>query len=363
MLDLPLHIDSTMRTAFVGCGQKFNLEFAHGFRPKQKSIHLHAGGCFATGLEAVYKSIYLDGRSFDDSIIRGHAAFMQSWGNFDIPDWKSTAKTKDRMWEAIAGAGSYENKPSDPDNRGYFEVYSPLTDEIKPFFDSQGKPTFEYTFAIPLEPASDVLNDWLKRGCPTCEGSGRTDDNTPCSICGGTGEEYGRTFPLHPSGAPFLYCGRFDQLGSYRGRTVVKDDKTMSVTPPNNWAESYDLRSQFIGYVWACQQAGLDVDSVLVRGIGILKTKIAHQEVEKTYDKFIIARWYEQLRRDLWRIRRSYDEGYWDFDLGEQCNSYGGCMFRHVCASANPEAWLQEFQISRWNPLDKDPSKAEAKNG
>jgi hypothetical protein len=38
-----------------------------------------------------------------------------------------------------------------------------------------------------------------------------------------------------------------------------------------------------MGYVWACQQCGIDLDTVVVRGIAIQKTQIVHVEAIKQY--------------------------------------------------------------------------------
>jgi hypothetical protein len=162
-------------------------------------------------------------------------------------------------------------------------------------------------------------------------------------------------FPEHPNGGPFIYTGRFDMLGHINGTPIVRDEKTTGGSIGQNWAEQWDLRAQFIGYVWACQQAGIPLDTVVVRSISIQKTQIVHAEAVKPYSKFIVDRWHEQLRRDLWRLRRCYDEGYWDYNLGEACTSYGNCMFMPVCSSRNPEAHLSNFEVRHWNPTNKNP--------
>lgn len=302
---LPLHIDSTMMTCFRSCPRKFWLEFACGYRPPTLSIDLHAGACFALALEVVYKKIWAEGKSFDEAMVLAHAAFMIAWGDFEIPEWKKTAKTCDRVWEAV---------------ESYFYQYAPLTDHVQPFFTADGKPTIEYTFAIPLE---------------------------PLGLDG---------FPEHPDGGPFLYSGRFDLLGSYHKRPVPLDQKTTKGFS-TNWAEQWDLRSQFIGYVWACRQCGIPVEEVCIRGIAILMRDIQHREQIKPYSQFVIDRWYEQLRRDMWRMRRSFDEGYFDFNLGDACTAYGNCTFLTTCQSPNEESWLSEFEIRHWNPLEKNPAK------
>jgi hypothetical protein len=323
---LPLHIDSTMRSAFVSCPQKFFLEFNRGFRPAGVSIDLHAGGCFASGLEETYKQVYVHSKNLGDALVVAHARFMQEWGDIEVPEWKRTAKTKDRVWEAIYGDGTAKG-------RGYFEHYGLQTDHVQPYIDASGKPTLEYTFAIPLE--------------PYC-----SPENYRPNAAVGVEQEM---FPEHPDGGPFIYTGRFDMLGHINGMPVVRDEKTTGSSIGQQWAEQWDLRAQFIGYVWACQQAGLNLDTVVVRAISIQKTQIVHAEAVKQYSIFIVNRWHEQLRRDLWRLRRCYDEGYWDYNLGESCTSYGNCMFMPVCSSRNPEAHLANFEVRHWNPMNKNP--------
>lgn len=314
---LPLHIDSTMISCFRSCPQKFLLEFVYGYRPPGISIDLHAGACFASALENTYRRIWESGDDLPSALLNTQAKFFQQWGDFIIPEFKRTAKTSDRMWEAV---------------EDYFRTYPPKTDHVQPYFGSDGKPTFEYTFAIPLEPIWD--------GHPDDEAGNAFDEGC---------------FPRHPSGEPFMYCGRFDMLGSYAGRPCVRDEKTTGSSIGSAWAEQWDLRSQFIGYVWACQQAGMELDTVVVRGIAIQKTQLVHAEAIKQYSAFKVSRWYEQLRRDLWRLRRAYDEGYFDFNLADACSSYGGCMFRNVCQSPNFESWTSDFAVRHWNPLVKNP--------
>lgn len=317
MIELPICIDSTMIGCSRSCQQKFLLEFVQGYRPPGLSIDLHAGACFATALEETYRGLHDLNLDLDAALVRSHAAFAQAWGNFEIPEYKRTAKTFDRVWEAV---------------EEYFIQYAPKTDPVQPYRAADGKATYEYTFAIPLEPTEEADYHKLPEIYNTS-----------------------RAFPLHPSGSPFLYSGRFDMLGTYFGRPIVKDDKTTGSSIGQNWAEQWDLRSQFLGYVWACQQCGIPVESVCVRGIAIQKTQIVHAEAIKTYSKFLIERWHEQLRRDLWRIRRAYDEGYFDFNLGDACTQYGHCSFMGVCQSPNPESWLSNYEVRKWNPLNKNP--------
>lgn len=312
--ELPRHIDSTMISCFRSCPRKFYYEFVLGLRPTALSVDLHAGACFAHAIESINLAVHRDGISLDGAMMKGYAEFMNEWGDF-VPT-KETSKTPDRIWEAV---------------EEYFKMWPPHTDPVQPYRDTKGNPTFEFTFAIPLEHA-----EW------TVDPVGQNN-----AILAGA-------FPLHPSGDPFLYSGRLDALGSYGGKPVGRDEKT-TTSIGASWADKWDLRSQFTGYCWALQQSGIPIDTIFVRGVGILKTKISLAEAQKTYEDFKIARWYEQLRRDLWRMRRMWDEGYFDYDLADACVAYGGCAFTPVCTSAKPENWYNSYTVRRWDPLRKNP--------
>lgn len=317
------YVDSTMLIARRSCSQKFFKEFCIGLRPPGLSIDLHAGGCFATALEVVRVVFWTEGQDMAKAMAKGHAAFELAWGDFIIPDYKRTAKTKDRMWEAV---------------EDYFLTYPPITDHVKPFFRPDGRPTTEYTFAIPLEPAVDPKDYYNLR---------EADRNDQ------------KVFPLHPSGDPFLYCGRFDWLGSYVSKPCPVDEKTTGRSISTGWAEQWNLRNQFIGYVWACRQQGMkDVDSVCVRGIAIQKTQFGQAEALKTYSDHLIDKWYEQLRRDLWALRRQWDEQYFDFNLGDACSAYGNCQFMDLCSSPNEQMWYPNYEKRYWNPTLKNPTEA-----
>lgn len=304
---LPAYVDSTMISAFRSCPRKFFNEFVLGLRPPGISIDLHAGGAFAHAAEVVRKEVFLNDRSLAEALLRGRAAFEIYWGDFVIPEHKNTSKTPDNVWKAV---------------ETYFAQWSPKLDHIQPYYVN-GQPTFEFTFSIPLE---------------------------------------GEGWPLHPvTGELFMYSGRFDMLGEYNGMPIVEDDKTSGAGHYANWSEKWDLRSQFIGYTWACRELGIDVDSVAVRGVGIMKTKIDLAEAIKPYSDVLRARWLEQLRRDLWRLVECYNASYWDYNFAESCSAYGNCIFTTPCASSDPEPWLKTFEVRRWNPTAVDPTKEESK--
>ncbi len=300
---LPPYVDATMISCFRSCPRKFFNEFVLGLRPPGLSVDLHAGGAFAHALEVVRKCVFVDHLPLSEALLRGNAAFEIYWGDFVISENKRTNKRPHRVWAAV---------------EEYFTKFPPLTDHIQPYF-SDGKPTFEFTFAIPLD---------------------------------------GPEWPRHPvSGEPFLYTGRFDLLGEYMSLPIIVDDKTSGAGHYSNWAESWDLRSQFIGYTWACGELGVPADQVAVRGVGILMESIPIAEAIKPYSNHLRAVWLEQLRRDLTRIVAMWNEGYWDYNYAEACTNYGNCIFMQPCQSPTPDPWLKTMSVRRWNPLLKDPTK------
>jgi hypothetical protein len=296
---LPQHIDSTMISAFRSCHQKFKNEFILGLRPPDKSIDLHAGGVFSTTLERFYREVYLNGLETSPALARAYATFTHEWGDFIIRKDRHP-KTPENMWAAV---------------EDYVRVYPPGTDPVQPYF-TQDSPTFEFSFAIPLDFPG---------------------------------------FPRHPiSGDPFIYTGRFDLFGKRNNRPVVRDEKTAQRLE-SNWAEKWDLRSQFLGYCWALQYNGIPCNTVVVRGVIITLTSIRQVEAIKVYSQFLIDRWFEQLRHDLLQIIECWNSGYFDFNLADSCTSYSHCPFVTLCASPQPENWYSSYEVQRWNPLSRNP--------
>lgn len=302
---LPAYIDSTMLSAFRSCPRKFYHEFLLGLRPHETSIHLHAGGCFATALEYFYYACFNQGKPSHEALKDAFVAFTKAWGDYpkelESKSASGAAKSFDNMWEAIAN---------------YIQTYPPHTDIVQPYRSDEGNVTTEFSFAIPLD---------------------------------------GPDFPRHPvTGEPFLYAGRFDLLGSYQGRPCVRDEKTTAYAGAT-WSEQWNLRAQFMGYVWACQQCGIPLDTVVVRGVVIQKTQIRQIEAVKIFPDYIIARWYTQLARDLHRLVACWTSRYFDYNFGDACVGFSGCIFRSVCSAREPRVWMREYTVSRWNPLLRVP--------
>lgn len=299
--DLPQYIDSTMMSTFRSCNQKFYREFGQGLRGGDLSVDLHAGACFSATLERYYQEIFLSGADTQTALGRAYATFTHEWGDF-VPLDPKHPKTSSNMWAAV---------------EDYLNTYPAKSDRVQPYFSS-GVPTFEFSFAIPLDDPS---------------------------------------FPRHPvSGDPFIYTGRFDMFGLLDGqKPCVRDEKTARRLE-SNWSDLWNLRSQFLGYCWALQHNGIPCDTVVVRGVIITTKDIRQVEAIKTYSRVLIDRWYEQLRRDLIRLVQCHNENYWNYNLGDACTAWSRiCMFADVCQSAQPENWLSSFNERRWNPLSRNP--------
>ncbi len=290
----PTVLDSTIIANWRSCPQKANLEFFQHWKPRDQSVHLHAGAAYAAGMEAARRAFYIEGSPADDAIACGLQALLTAYGSFECPP--DSAKSAERT----AGALEY-----------YFSQYRLGEDKAIPMMLPGGKRGIEFSFVEPLE-------------------------------------------IVHPeSGDPILYSGRMDMMCEYEGMHLGEDDKTASQLGAS-WPRQWDLRSQFTGYVWGAGRAGIKLDGFLVRGVSILKTKYDTLQAITYRPQWQLDRWYTQLGRDVRRMIAAWEEGYFDLNLDHACAEYGGCPFRGVCQIRDPAALLeQQFQRRRWDPVTR----------
>lgn len=294
----PAVLDSTIIAAFRSCPQKAYLEFACHWKPRDLSVHLHAGASYATGMEAARTAFYSGGCSSEDAVAEGVGALLKAYGDFECPP--------DSAKSALRTAGALEF---------YFSRYPLGVDDAIPLKLPSGKLGIEFSFAEPLEIA-------------------------------------------HPeSGDPLIYCGRMDMICTKSGMILGEDDKTASQLGAS-WPRQWDLRSQFTGYVWGAGRNGIKLDGFLVRGVSILKTKYDTLEAITYRPSWQVERWFEQLHRDIHRMISCWREGYWDLNLDHACTEYGGCAFRQVCLMHDPQQLLgQQFERRAWNPIERTETK------
>lgn len=289
---LPSYIDSTMVNTFRSCRKKFEYSFLRNLHPPGRSIHLVAGASFADAIDAARTYAYTASQpDYETMIEHAMRAFIKQWGDFNPPE-PDHAKNFVNTFKAV---------------EYYLKTHPPLEDNIKPLRKADGAPTTEFSFAIPL--------------------------------------------PIqHPSGDPFVYCGRFDMLGKWDSLLTILDEKTTSALG-TSWLNQWDMRGQFLGYCWACQQLGYPVRQVAVRGVGILKTEIKFLTALQQYPQHLIDRWYDELLRTISDMLVTYNNQHFSFNFGDTCGSYGGCTFKDACTARDPDIWLSNYEVRVWNPV------------
>lgn len=287
-------VDSTILSAFRSCRRKAFYQYIQHWKAQTQSVHLVAGGAFASGIEAARNAFYVQGQSAEDAEAAGLEALITHYGDFQCPP--ESAKSLERM------CGAFEF---------YLSRYPLGADGADPITLPNGRRGIEFSFAEPLDVRHPVTND------------------------------------------PILYTGRSDMIANRAGGTYIYDEKTTSSLGAS-WVNQWEMRGQFTGYTWSARQQGLKPSGVIVRGISILKTKYDTLEVPTYRSDYEIDLWYEQTVRDVKAMIRCWEEGYWDYSLDGGCTEYGGCSFQRVCKSSDPEGVLPVYFAKRvWDPLER----------
>lgn len=301
-IGFPEVIDASMLSTFKACPHKFFLEYLNHWRPVEPNIDLHAGKAFASGLEAARLAFYAQGRPESEALEIGLRSLVQAYGSFTCPP--GSAKDLPRM------CGALEH---------YFTRW-PLSEDA----------------ATPI-----ILTDGAKRGI-----------------------EFSFVEPLpinHPvTGAPILYSGRADMLVDFAGDLWGEDDKTAKQLG-KSWVEQWDLRSQFSGYIWGFERAlGRRPRGFVIRGVSILKEKYGDAEAITYRDAWEVEEWLQVTLyniNDMIRMWSGITEklsSAFPKNLDQACSHYGGCVFRRICKSQEPEPWLrQRFEQRRWDPTTR----------
>lgn len=294
----PEIFDSSMLGSFKSCPQLFKKTYIDQWKPKEPSVHLHAGAAFAKGLEVARTSFYVDGATAEDAIGAGLKALIESYGEFECP--ADSAKSLERMCGAL---------------EFYFANYPLTPEDSVPYTLPGGKRGIEFSFSHPLP-------------------------------------------ILHPvTGNPLLYVGRMDAIIHYAGGVYICDEKTTTQLGAS-WSRQWDLRAQFTGYAWGCQQAGIRVEGAIIRGISILKTKYETQQAISYRPEWQIDRWYSELLFYVNQIKSCWETGLWVHNFDHACAEYGGCTFRQACSSQEEAPWLETyFEKRHWNPLLRQETK------
>lgn len=288
----PNTVDSTILSTFRSCPRKFLYQYVDHWKPIAQSVHLVAGGAFASGIEAARNSYYVEAKTSEEAEAAGLRGLISHYGSFECP--ADSAKSLERMCGAL---------------EFYFQQYPLGADGANPITLANGRRGIEFSFAEPLDVRHPVTGD------------------------------------------PILYTGRSDMIAERAGGIYIYDEKTTSSLGAS-WGRQWEMRSQFTGYGWAALKQGIKTDGAIVRGISILKTKYDTLEIPTYRSMYELERWESQTVRDIKRMISMWEEGYWDFNLDGACNEYGGCSFTKVCKSSDPDTWLPAyFQQRVWDPL------------
>lgn len=305
-IPFPTVVDNSMVATFKKCEGAGYYSYLENLSPVGTSVHLHAGGAFAHGIEHARRAFYERGRPADEAIATGVVELLAYYGDYECPP--ESPKSALRM----AGALEF-----------YFDRYKLGSDAIKPWTDGSSN-GIEFSFSLPLS-------------------------------------------VRHPqSGDPILYAGRFDMLGQEQrsGQLFVVDEKT-ATSLGTSWANQWELDSQFTGYCCGARMYGKPVVGAVIRGVSILKTKYDSLESYVYRPEWQIQRWWRQLHRDVARMveiwRHGSTEANWKLDKSA-CGAYGGCSFRSLCTVPNPEQWKAvNFEPRVWHPLLREEREEELK--
>lgn len=323
-------VDNTFREAAAVCQMKARYRHIMDLAPVGQSVHLHAGGAYAAGVEAVRRAYYERGLDPEAALAEGVAALGAFYGDFSPPP--SSYKSRVAMEHAL---------------RYTFRHAWPLaTDSYRPR-------RMEWRFKVPIP---------------------------------------GLVHPDH--GGPIYYTGRPDTLGDVNELEVIHDDKTAGSLGESwlrQWElDSQFTGYQWAGEELGLLKPG-GSGAVLVRGLSILAPKIklpgaldkdrgekmrvqrewlatgvlpegatydiegsfGHAQVIVYRPRWVVERWLAQLQRDVKRLIHAYLNDEWDYALHKgACNAYGGCPFSLLCSSEHPEQWIDgNYEVKQWDPM------------
>jgi hypothetical protein len=300
----PAIIDNSQISDFRKCEQKWFNKYCRKLLLKDESVHLVAGGAYAKGLE-VTRRLYWDEKvPFREALRQGMRAAMIRYGTFD-PHGKHWGKN---VWRVL---GAIE---------WHFQKW-PIDGTLRPFKPGD-KHAIEFSFGEPL-PA-----------------------NNP------------------DTGDPLIYAGKCDQIveNLELGLLGPEDDKTTTQLG-EFWQNQWDLSGQMFGYVWAAKRTYPEhadlIRIAFIRGVSILKTKYGEADAYTYADQWQLDAWYNSLLKTIQRMLLAYarfkagDPHPFEKSFGGACSEFGGCAFKVLCNSPNPEAFVPvHFTVNTWNPLE-----------
>lgn len=306
-LQFPTVVDSTIMATYGSCPRKAMIEFCLQRAPQGRSVHLHAGGCFAHAMETIRRKIFAEGMETQAAIDDTFWDFMTKWGDYDPP--ANEYKDFVNVWGAV---------------EAYMKEFPPRQDYFQPWMLNDGQPAVELRLSIP-------------------------------------------TRVKHPvTGEPIIYGGRIDALMTNDGTTCYAlDDKTTKALG-DSWYKQWDMRGQFYGYAYMARAFGFPCVGALVRGTAIQQTKYAFAEVPLMFENWQLDAWWENVQRRIQRFAFNYELAMdldekdmldaFELSYGDACASYGTCQFLPICTRPDPLDAIGRLETRIWKPMEQDPT-------
>lgn len=298
-------IDNSMCDDFRKCEMRWFYKHCWKLALLDDNVHLVAGGAYARGLEVTRRRYFDDGWPLREALRAGMRAAMVYYGAFE-PHGRLYAKN---VWRVLSAIEHHFNR-------------WPINSRLVPF-----KPPGADRHAIEFS-FSEVI-----------PGGVTNPDN----------------------GDPLLYAGKCDFIGIdiEAGLLGPVDDKTTS-SLGDYWLSKWDLSSQMYGYIWAARRAGyVQANTAFIRGVSILKTKHGDADARTYGPDYQLEKWENNLVATIERMIFCYNrfkaqhKHPFQMAMGGACTDFGGCGFKILCESNQPESWIPvHYTINRWNPLE-----------
>ncbi len=303
----PTIIDNSMVNDFRQCEKRWFYKHCRKIVLLDDNVHLISGGAYARGLEVTRKRFFDDGWPIREALREGIRAAIIYYGPFD-PHGKHTAKN---IWRVVGAMQHHFNR-------------WPIDSRLRPFkLEGSSKHTIEFSFA---------------KAIPEVE---------------------------HPdTGEPLIYAGRFDFLGIDLDLNLLGpvDDKTTTQLG-EYWQNKWSLNSQMFGYVWASRDDFPElahlIQCAFIRGVSILKTKFGDSDARCYVTDEMLVQWLQGLQRTVtlmvqaWKRFKAEEPMPFQMAWGGACTDFGGCSFKTLCESPEPENWIPvHFTKNEWNPLN-----------
>jgi hypothetical protein len=328
----PEEIDNTIRSTFVVCPGQMNYGYVRHLHPVGESVHLHAGGAYADGLEAARRAFFEQGRAPEDAVEIGAQRAWEAYGDFQPPDGSN--KTRAAVADAIRYAfskwplGRDTYRPHKMEWR--FRVSIPgLTHP-----DTQG-PIYYVVRPDTYGDIGEVM---------TVE-----DDKTATAL----GASWEKNWHLDSQFTGYWWAGQ--QLGVLpiggsnpvliRGLSFLSQkfdeeevpEGTLGAEPRDVFEGRGKNRVQVVK--WFRRTYNRDAS-------------FGHAQSLTYRPQWMIERWFAQMVKDVKRMIHAYLNDEWDLALHKgACAAYGGCPYALLCGSEHPEQWMGNYVVRKWNPL------------